>query len=121
MGGAAAGHNVAEAVLKAESKSVDTAACRLMSTVLPAWSELKGSVVRPTLVADFRPTPISSLATEPKAEWPWSPKQSFTVGHRPDGNVCRAELDEVEVAQARCAGAAGTKPSERSFSVVKRT
>ncbi len=27
-----------------------------------------------------------------------------------DGNVCRAELNGVEVAQARRAGAAGTKP-----------
>ena len=77
-------------------------------------------MVRPTLVADFRPTPISLLATEPKAEWPWSPKQSFTAGDKPDGNVCRAELDEVEVTEARSAEAAGTKPSERSFSVVKR-
>ena len=89
---------------------MDSDAQRLMSTVLPAWSELKGSVVRPTLVADFRPTPISLLATEPKAEWPWSPKQSFTVGVQPDGNVCRAKLDKVEVAQARRAEAAGTKP-----------
>ena len=53
---------------------------------------------------------IVCMATEPKAEWPWSPKQSFTAGHRPDGNVCRAELDEVEVTEARSAGAAGTKP-----------
>ena len=89
---------------------MDSAAQRRMSTVLPAWSELKGSVVRSTLVADFRPTPPSSLATEPKAEWPWSPKQSFTAGVQPDGNVCRAELDEVEVAQARSAAAAGIKP-----------
>ena len=59
-------------------------------------------------MADFRPTPLSSLATEPMAEWPWSPKQSFTAGGKPDGNVCRAELNEVEVAQARRAGAAGT-------------
>ena len=71
-------------------------------------------------MADNRPTPLSLLATEPKAEWPWSPKQSFTAGVQPDGNVCRAELDEVKVAQARRAVAAGTKPSERSFSVVKR-
>ena len=91
-------------------KSVDSDAQRLMSTVLPAWSELKWSVVRPTLVADFRPTPLSFLATEPKAEWPWSPKQSFTAGVQPDGNVCLAELNGVEVAQARSAGAAGTKP-----------
>ena len=48
-------------------------------------------------MAGFRPTPICLLATEPKAEWPWSPKQSFTAGVQPDGNVCRAELDEVEV------------------------
>ena len=60
-------------------------------------------------MADFRPTPIFSLATEPKTEWPWSPKQSFTAGGKPDGNVCRAELDGVEVAQARSARAAGTK------------
>ena len=60
-------------------------------------------------MADFRPTPISLLATEPKAEWPLSPKQSFTAGGQPDGNVCRAELDGVEVAQARRAGAAETK------------
>ena len=83
-------------------KSVDSDAQRLMSTVLPAWSELKWSVVRPT--------PICVLATEPKAEWPWSPKQSFTAGVQPDGNVCLAELNGVEVAQARSAGAAGTKP-----------
>ena len=53
---------------------------------------------------------IVCMATEPKAEWPWSPKQSFTAGVKPDGNVCRAELDDVEVAQARSAGVAGTKP-----------
>ena len=51
---------------------------------------------------------------------PTRPKQSFTAGVQPDGNVCRAELDGVEVAQARRAGAAGTKPSERSFSVGRR-
>ena len=61
-------------------------------------------------MADLPPTPIFSLTTEPKAEWPWSPKQSFTAGVQPDGNVCRAERDEVEVAQAQCAEAAGTKP-----------
>ena len=61
-------------------------------------------------VADNRPTPLFSLATEPKAEWPWSPKQSFTAGDMPDGNVCRAELDGVEDAQARSAEVAGTKP-----------
>ena len=55
--------------------------------------------------------PLPLLATEPKAEWPWSPKQSFTAGGQLDGNVCRAELDEVEVAQARRAGAAGTTRS----------
>ena len=71
-------------------------------------------------MADNRPTPLFSLATEPKAEWPWSPKQSFTAGVQPDGNVCRAELNEVEVTEARSAAVAGTKPSERSFSVVKR-
>ena len=102
------------------SKSVDSDAQRLMSTVLTAWSQWTRSVVRPTLVADFRPTPLSLLATEPKAEWPWSPKQSFTAGHRPDGNVCRAELNEVEVAQARRAGAAGTKPFFWSFSGGRR-
>ena len=53
---------------------------------------------------------IVCMATEPKAEWPWSPKQTFPSGHMPDGNVCRAELNGVEVAQARRAGAAGTKP-----------
>ena len=41
---------------------------------------------------------------------PWSPKQSFTAGGQPDGNVCRAELNGVEVAQAQRAVAAGTKP-----------
>ena len=61
-------------------------------------------------MADFRPTPLFSLATEPKAKWPWSPKQSFTAGVKPDGTVCRAELDRVKVAQARSAGAAGIKP-----------
>ena len=71
-------------------------------------------------MADNRPTPICPLATEPKAQWPWSPKQSFTAGRKPDGNVCRAELDRVEVTQARSAEVAGTKPSERSFSEVKR-
>ena len=40
-------------------------------------------------------------ATEPKAESLWSPKQSFTAGVQPDGNVCRAELDRVEVPEAR--------------------
>jgi len=60
------------------------------------------------------------LATEPKAEWPWSPKQSFTAGDKPDGNVCRAELDEVEVAQARSAAAAGIKPFFWSFSGGRR-
>ena len=54
-------------------------------------------MVRPTLEADFRPTPLFYLAAEPKAEWPWSPKQSFTAGDKPDGNVCRAELDGMEV------------------------
>jgi len=88
---------------------VDSDAQRLTSTVLPAWSELKGSVVWPTLVADNRPTPICLLATEPKAEWPWSPKQSFTAGVQPDGNVCRAELDEVEVVATRSVAEAGTK------------
>ena len=67
-------------------------------------------MVWPSLATDLRPTPICLMATEPKAEWPWSPKQSFTAGGKPDGNVCRAELDEVEVAQARRAEAAGTKP-----------
>ena len=37
-------------------------------------------------------------------------RQSFTAGVQPDGNVCRAELDDVEVVQARRAVAAGTKP-----------
>ena len=45
-----------------------------------------------------------------KKESKYSPKQSFTAGGQPDGNVCRAELDEVEVAQARHAAVAGTKP-----------
>ena len=49
------------------------------------------------------------FATEPKAEWPWSPKQSFTAGVQPDENVCRAELNGVEVAQAQRAGATGAK------------
>ena len=43
-----------------------------------------------------------------KAEWPWSPEQSFTAGYKPDGNVCRAELDEVEVTEVRSAAVAGT-------------
>ena len=72
--------------------------------------EILYGTVRPTLVADLPPTPLSLLATEPKAELPWSSKQSFTADVQPEGNVCRAELDEVEVAQARSAGAAGTKP-----------
>ena len=38
----------------------------------------------------------------------------------PDGNVCRAELDGVKVAQARRAGAAGTKPFFWSFSGGRR-
>ena len=38
------------------------------------------------------------------------PEPDIIGRNRPDGNVCRAGLDEVEVAQARCAGAAGTKP-----------
>ena len=99
---------------------MDSDAQRLTSTVLPAWSEWTRSVVWTPLVADLRPTPISLLATEPKAEWPWSPKQSFTAGYKPDGNVCRAELNGVEVTKARSAVVAGTKPSERSFSGVKR-
>ena len=36
------------------------------------------------------------LATKPKAEWPWSPKQSFTAGVQPDGNVCRAEFNKCK-------------------------
>ena len=40
-------------------------------------------------------------ATEPKAESLWSPRQSFTAGGQPDGNVSRAELDRVEVPEAR--------------------
>jgi len=48
-------------------------------------------------------------ATKPKAELLWSPKQFFTAGRRPVVNVCRAELDRVEVTQARSAGVAGTK------------
>ena len=31
----------------------------------------------------------------------WSPKQSFTAGVQPNGNVCLAELDRVEVTQGR--------------------
>ena len=47
---------------------------------------------------------------------PWSPTQSFTAGVQPDGNVCRAELNVVEVAQARSAAVAVTKVVCRSFS-----
>ena len=32
-----------------------------------------------------------------------------TAGVQPDGNVCRAELNEVEVTKARSAAVAGTK------------
>jgi len=40
----------------------------------------------------------------------WSTKQSFTAGGQPDGNVCQAELNEVEVPEARSAAGAVTKP-----------
>ena len=50
-----------KAVRKAEASLWDLDAKRTTATVLPAWSQWTRSVVRPTLVADFRPTPLFSL------------------------------------------------------------
>jgi len=40
----------------------------------------------------------------------WSPKQSFITDGTAVVKVCRAELDKVEVPEARSAAGTGTKP-----------